>query len=42
MFTPMHVSFTVLEYRYMLALSKGQVHFEIIQVLHVKIEPLGF
>ena len=31
-FTPMHVSFIMLELHYMLTLSKGQLHFEIIQV----------
>ena len=35
MFTPTHVSSIVLELHYMLALSKGQLHFEIIQVLYV-------
>ena len=28
----MHVSFIMLELHYMLTLSKGQLHFEIIQV----------
>ena len=35
MFTPTHVSSIVLELHYMLALSKGQLHFEIIQVSYV-------
>ena len=35
MFTPRHVPSIVLELHYMLALSKGQLHFEIIQVSHV-------
>ena len=35
MFTPAHVSFIVLEFHYMLALSKGQLNFEIIQVCYV-------
>ena len=35
MFTPTHVSFIVMELHYMLALNKGQLHFEIIQVSYV-------
>ena len=35
MFPPTHVSFTVLELHYILAWSKGQPHFEIMQVSYV-------
>ena len=35
MFTPTHVSSIVLELHYMLSLSKGQLHFDVIQVSYV-------
>ena len=35
MFTPTHESSIVLELNCMLALSKGQLHFEILQVSYV-------
>ena len=36
MFTPTYVLFIVLELPFMLALSKGQLNFETIQVSYVK------